>query len=575
MVEDANGSIWAGGQYGFSRFHGRQWNRVGAEAAYPAPGAQALFVDKEGTLWAATDGLDFGLSKDPTRRNTILTLAPNAQHFTATGQAVGMVWMMTGSPDGTVWIADTTGRTARAIVDKPGSKTEVRVGDEPMCLLFDNDSSLWVGLIERGLRRAVNFADYESGALDHFQASDGLSGGLVYSTFKDREGNIWFGTVGGLDRFRENKVTPFSAGEGLDPDQQTAVTSTADGSVWIISYTRDTVRRFYQGRFVTAKLPFYSEADSTRILSLSADGSSVWVGGSFKLAKETDGKFSYVHGSDIEDGADIEAIAHDADGNLWIGVTGSSFTIADSAPKVLRFKNGEWTDFSKNATLPRYRSRALYGDRDGRGWLGFEDGEVAVYQNDEFQVYSTNDGLPAGRILAITSDRAGEVWIGGEGGLSRYHKGRFVSLTKENGLPGNSVSGIVEDDNGCLWLACALGIFRVSQQELEKALASPSYRMEGLTIGASDGLRGLPRQREPFPTATRAADGRLWFATTGGIAVIDPRQLTTNLLPPPVAIETVKANGQLIAARSEMRFRPETTTKHEHDHDQGRNTDLL
>ena len=556
IVEDANGHIWAGGQYGFSKFTDGKWRRIGAELGYPAPGAQALFVDTYGTLWAATDGLNFDLSDDPTRRNTILSLAANGQRFTATGEAIGMVWTMTGTPNGEVWIADTTGRTVRAIAGNIGSKTEIPVGDEPMCLLFDSSRSLWVGLIERGLGRTTDAGQSEHSGLDHFQVSDGLSGGLVYSTFKDREGNIWFGTAGGLDRFRENKVTPFSAREGLDPDQQIALTSTPDGSVWIISYTRDSVRRFYHGRFVTSKLPFYSTSDSTRILSLSADGSNAWVGGSFKLAKEVNGKFSYVQMGAFDARADIEAIAHDAAGGLWISITGWGAELG--VPKVMRLRGDEWTDFGSNASLPKYRSRAMYGDGRGRVWLGFEDGEVAVYENDKFHVYSANDGLPSGRIFAITSDRADNIWIGGEGGLSRFHQGRLGTVTRANGLPGNSVSGIIEDDDGSLWLACGLGIFRVSQRELEKALAVPSYRMEGMTITATDGLRGLPRQREPFPTATRAADGRLWFATTAGIAVIDPKQLPKNLLAPPVTIEAIKADGRVIATAPGVRLPPNT-----------------
>src|SRR5712671_8170267 len=68
IVEDGNGSIWAGGQYGLSKLDSGRWRQVGAESGYPAPGAQVLFVDRRGTLWVATDGLDFGFSKDPVRR---------------------------------------------------------------------------------------------------------------------------------------------------------------------------------------------------------------------------------------------------------------------------------------------------------------------------------------------------------------------------------------------------------------------------------------------------------------------------------------------------------------------------
>src|SRR5262249_24280855 len=94
------------------------------------------------------------------------------------------------------------------------------------------------------------------------------------------------------------------------------------------------------------------------------------------------------------------------------------------------------------------------------------------------------------------------------------------------------------------WLACSLGVFRVSHDELNQALRWPTYRMDGVVLGPSDGLRGLPRQREPFPIATRATDGRIWIATTNGVAGIDPTHLRTDIIPPPVMIETIRANDR-------------------------------
>ncbi len=550
IVEDGNGSIWAGGQYGLSKLNGGSWHHVGVESGYLAPGAQVLFVDRRSTLWVATDGLDFGLSKDPVRRNTILTLAPNAKSFVATREHVGQVLMMAEAPNGDVWIADTSGHTVRPIIDR--DKAGIKIGAEPLCVLFDRDWSLWIGPDQVGLRRVADVRQSKMSVLD--EPREGLSSDRVYSALEDREGNLWFGTASGLDRFRENKAISYSNAEGLIPDQTIAVASTGDGSVWLVGYAGNTVQRFRQGRFTRSKLPPYSRSDTTRILSLYADGnSSVWVGGSFGLAKETDGKVSFIKVPDIENGAMVHAIARDAGGNLWITVWGG-----DNGGGVLRLRDGKWTDFRNRVHLPQYRCRVLYGDPLGRLWLGFEDGEVAVHENEEFHVYSTRDGLPGGRVMAITKDRAGNFWIGSEGGLSHFDHGRFVTLTKTNGLPGNSVSGIAEDDEGFLWLTGTLAILQVSSRELEKALLSPSYRMQGASFDATDGLRGLPRQREPFPTAIRSTDGRLWFSTSEGVAVIDPRHMPKNMVPPPVTIEALKADDRTLTPSSGLRLRPGT-----------------
>ena len=126
IVEDKNGSIWAGGRYGFSKFENERWRPIGQEFGYPAPGAQALFVDHAGTLWVATDGLTFGLSRDPVMRNTVLSLAANQTRFERTGQAVGMVWSMAEGPDGVVWIADTSSRRVRPLTVQPESTAHRR-----------------------------------------------------------------------------------------------------------------------------------------------------------------------------------------------------------------------------------------------------------------------------------------------------------------------------------------------------------------------------------------------------------------------------------------------------------------
>src|SRR5260370_4993654 len=141
-----------------------------------------------------------------------------------------------------------------------------------------------MGSFRTGFRRLANVTRLQENGLSERRSREGLSSVRVYSALEDREGNLWFGTDSGLDRFRENKVVAYSNEEGLIQDQRLAMASTPDGSVWLVSYTSNTVQRFRQGRITTSKLPAYSRSDTTRILSLYADGNNrVWFGGSFKL----------------------------------------------------------------------------------------------------------------------------------------------------------------------------------------------------------------------------------------------------------------------------------------------------
>jgi ligand-binding sensor domain-containing protein len=217
IVEDLNGTIWAGGASGFSCFSKGRWSRVGADLGYRAPGARQLLVDHRGTLWAATDGLNFGWNKDSIRVNTILKLPVNGKRFEPTGQPVGYIAQLAEAPGGSVWMTEASGPgpTVRPVEGHSNKNIERAVRTEPRCILFDGPNTFWIGLIRTGIRRASDFHHLERANFDRFENRDGLSSDGVRVAFKEREGNIWFGTNRGVDRFRENKVTPFSAKEGL------------------------------------------------------------------------------------------------------------------------------------------------------------------------------------------------------------------------------------------------------------------------------------------------------------------------------------------------------------------------
>src|SRR5262249_5777418 len=68
---------------------------------------------------------------------------------------------------------------------------------------------------------------------DVFAQLDSLSGDLVQDLFEDHEGNIWVGTINGLDRFRDSAVATLTVDQGLSNAVVTSVLADRDGSVWL------------------------------------------------------------------------------------------------------------------------------------------------------------------------------------------------------------------------------------------------------------------------------------------------------------------------------------------------------
>jgi signal transduction histidine kinase len=544
LAEGHDGRIWACGEGGLDRFEGGRWTR---ESAFPAPGAQRLAVDRNGALWVATNGKDFGLSGDAINVNTILKLAPRAKEFEATGQPVGQIWRLAEAPDGTMWMAHFNPTAVGGVFHRPSPGVVRGLEAGPVSLIFDG-RSVWIGLFHGGLRRLADFERLDEANFDSFAERDGLSSDGVRALFQDREGNVWAGTTKGVDRFRENKVTPFSRKQGVDPTLSITLTTAPDGGVWFTGYSQNTLWHFVAGRAVPETLPPRTPSDSLRILSIYAAKDRLWVGGGLGLATVTNGNISYVRVPGLEPTDSVEAITGDSRGDLWTVVW------RDRHSRLRRLHNGKWSDFPGTPPVPSYRCRFAFTDRAGRVWLGYESGDVAVVENESVRIYNSADGLPQGRFLAIADDRSGHVWVGGEGGISRLDGSRFRTVTARNGLPQNLVSAIAEDDDGFFWIGGTLGLARVAGRELEKALAEPAYRMQTLLLNSTDGMPALPTAGQP--RVTKTSDGRLWFATTDGIALVDPRRLPMNPSVPPVVIQSVTAGDRDFPVSPDLRFRP-------------------
>jgi signal transduction histidine kinase len=185
-------------------------------------------------------------------------------------------------------------------------------------------------------------------------------------------------------------------------------------------------------------------------------------------------------------------------------------------------------------------------------WFGFSN-YLLKWDGSEFQRFS----FPNGRrgvsetTMFVRGDR---VWLGGTGGVALFTKGDFhVMQWKDQNLPGR-VSGVLETETGDLWMNGFSGITHVTAGELARFLRDPTYAVSSEHLDALDGLPGLSTERIPEPSLAESTDGRLWFATTRGIAWLDPVSLHQNLnrLPPPVIINSILSNGKEYPGSSDL-----------------------
>jgi signal transduction histidine kinase/ligand-binding sensor domain-containing protein len=524
FAETPQGTLWVATGNGLARFDGTRWHAVGAEMGLPAGLIPSVFVDSQGTIWAGGG-----------ENSLLFYLRPGEQQFHNQRVAAPMPWpsvSMAESGSGTVWLDLGYDLVAVAQNPPPG-----KPGRSSMGPVFDDDDSLWDS--ENGMRRIAHPPAHPAmGATLHLQDitdaytdTDGLTSRTVRALLPDREGNVWIGTSQGLDRFSEPTLkAPMQSAENqkIVPAIVTMGVAPADdaGGLWVTNGVDEVVR--YRDGKMSAPI-IHQLVDS--LLRL-ADG-TVWLGGRRALWRLREGHLESVAPPGPD--RDTQALAQDKNGGLWASVLGSG---------VFRLKDGVWTPYGGIAALPQATAITIVRDRRDRLWFSYP-GSVAVLDGERVHTYGLEDGPQIGIVTANLPGRVGH-WFGGELGLARFDQERFHSIQSVPELPLDGITGIVETSDGDLWLNARTGIVHIAASELERSRLDPAYRVHGETLGAFDGIVGSSAMLRPLPTAIEAADGTLWFATSGGIYGIDPARRTHNRVPPPILILALTVAGRAV-----------------------------
>ncbi|MFZ5551252.1 MAG: ligand-binding sensor domain-containing protein [Pseudomonadota bacterium] len=535
LLEARDGTIWAGilaDRGGLCAVRGGQAECSTHEGAF-GQFVWSLAEDGDGVLWAAADSGLWQWKPGAPRRFETPGVRLGDLGTTADGKLlVGIRGAGIKQLAGNKLVPYPIRRAARPgelIADRDLKSNK---------LLRDRDGGLWIGTDGRGI---VHVKD---GKADAFTRADGLSGNIACSLFQDREGNIWFGSEKGLDRFRKLPVTTLSTPQGLPSEGTRSVLAATDGSVWVA--TNDGLARWKDGA-----PSVYKERDglpdaSVQSLYEDADG-RLWVSTGRGVAYFANDRFV---AADAVPSKEVYSITGDGEGNLWLS----------GNEGLARLHKGRFVENIPWSALGRWQqAKVIVADRGGL-WLAFwVDGGVLYVKDGKVQAsYTTLEGLGAGHVSGLRVDAEGAAWVATEkSGLSRIKDGRVGTLTVGNGLPCNAVHWSAQDDNGSLWLYTACGLVRIMRDDVAAWIADPGHRIAPKVWGAAEGVPLLAYTPAYFnPPVAKGPDGRLWFVSGAGAQVIDPDHLPFNPLPPPVHIEALVVDHKPYAVANGLRLPP-------------------
>ncbi|MGA2622910.1 MAG: PAS domain S-box protein [Bacteroidota bacterium] len=229
-----NGDLWVGTENGLylqSR-SSQRWTIWKSETSESRNFINELLQTRDGSVWMAADG---GLEiRRPDGRIEAITRIDgvNLTGITGLGEDIdGNIWISSGSfPigayrwNGTAWkhFGASEGLTADNI-------HKIRKDREGR-LWFLGVSKLFFGA-EQGMKEPGAFL-YSQGKFTHWGTEEDLLGGRVYAFAEGPDSALWFGTNGGLSRWKTGTWTHWTTKQGLKSDRVFALAVDNENKVW-------------------------------------------------------------------------------------------------------------------------------------------------------------------------------------------------------------------------------------------------------------------------------------------------------------------------------------------------------
>jgi signal transduction histidine kinase/ligand-binding sensor domain-containing protein len=554
-----DGSLWIGTAAGLIRYQGRRFRTYTSKDGLADEGVVSLLVDHAGVVWIVA-----GINLSKFESGKFTNFAPGADIPLDTVRSVAedrhhVIWAA-----GYGGVARRDGGRFERVFSAPFD------ADLPLSLMCDRDDRLWLagskGLYAYAPGGGLRRYDTRDGLPDPFVRSlwqdrdgniwAGTNNGLsrlekgrfvafavegrhdpdwVRSIFEDREGNLWVGMNSGLNRFRDDIITVYSKSDGLPSDEPTTVFQDSKGRIWVGFHDAGL------GLFDPVGFKVFTTGNglpSNEIFSIrEARGGDLLVATREGLSRMHNGRFTTYASHDPLGRRIVFDSLEDSRGRLWVGEPAGLTEIrGESARNVL--PGGRIFNTSV-VVLCEGRNGAIWAGTYGKGLWRLEGGQT--------HLFTVADGLSSDQIRSLAEDADGTLWIGTfGGGLNALRGGRFYRYTARDGLLSDNIAHIEDDGHGSLWLATTRGICRIGKRDLERFDAHKIRTLSPVNYGVEDGLRSA--QCAPgIPTGgggERAADGKLWFPTSRGLAVLDPNARNPDVLPPLVNITEVVANNR-------------------------------
>ena len=464
----------------------------GANAGTAAPVATTLFVDHADGIWVSTSSSGVILIDDLgnfVRRVQLRASAPGSvQPMAATAIEIrpGVLWIDTHEG---IYEIDSRSWSVKRLhheIDRASSLAD----DSVNALMIDRSGSVWIAAAS-----TLSIAHPRPSIATGVQTILGRGASnrpyRAWAVAVASDGRLWLGAEDDPIRIfgtRREMVRYDIPGEKLRPRGVMSFAFTPDGQVYAASDT-GLFRMNLDGRL----LDKVSDAPARQLVLA---GTELYVGGTDGLSR-LDTRVPGARLTKAIDGARltsprVTALLTARDGALWIGTSRGLNRFEPATGRVTQFL----PDTRNPQALSANYVNSLFTDRGGRLWVATSGGGIDILQS------------VAGR------------------------DARFRRLRRTDGLPNETVDAVLAGPDGYVWASTDDGVVRIN----------PS----GLAIKTFQEAEGLQSLAHWQGARAITEDGRLIFAGTSGLSVIDAATFGASTKVFPLVVTDLKIGSQTI-----------------------------